>query len=151
LHPARINKVMAACFMSSRPSDRCDHASQRILLQPNLHARVIVGPQTLAKRISGILQRISYVNAGIRPALLPSVVDNPFDGFSSALSSITETLRTWRYVMHETYEGAEENKRTSGFVETAAFCLRFRRRSPRAALTHSLRVHLNRDVFLANS
>ena len=36
------------------------------------------------------------------------------DGFSSAeeawLSSITETLRTWRYVMHETYEGPEESK-----------------------------------------
>ena len=26
------------------------------------------------------------------------------------LSSITETLRTWRYVMQETYESAEDNK-----------------------------------------
>jgi hypothetical protein len=26
------------------------------------------------------------------------------------LSSITETLRTWRYVMQETYESPEENK-----------------------------------------
>ena len=36
------------------------------------------------------------------------------DGFSSTeeawLSSITETLRTWRYVMQETYASAEENK-----------------------------------------
>ncbi len=36
------------------------------------------------------------------------------DGFSSAeeawLSSITETLRTWHYVMKETYESAEENR-----------------------------------------
>jgi hypothetical protein len=35
------------------------------------------------------------------------------DGLSSAeeawLSSITETLRTWRYVMQETHESAEEN------------------------------------------
>jgi hypothetical protein len=37
------------------------------------------------------------------------------DGFSSAeeawLSSITETLRTWRYVMQETYESPEAAKR----------------------------------------
>jgi hypothetical protein len=36
------------------------------------------------------------------------------DGFSSAesawLSSITETLRTWRYVLQETYESPEDNK-----------------------------------------
>jgi hypothetical protein len=36
------------------------------------------------------------------------------DGFSSVeeawLSNITETLRTWRYVMRETYEGAEDKK-----------------------------------------
>ena len=40
--------------------------------------------------------------------------DPEANGFSSAeealLSSITETLRTWRYVMHETYEGPEDNK-----------------------------------------
>ena len=39
---------------------------------------------------------------------------NLMDGFSSAeeawLSSITETLRTWRYVMQETYESAADNK-----------------------------------------
>ena len=38
------------------------------------------------------------------------------DGFSSAeeawLSSITETLRTWRYVMQETYESPELTKMT---------------------------------------
>jgi len=37
------------------------------------------------------------------------------DGFSSAeeaawLSSTTETLRIWRYVMRETYESGESNK-----------------------------------------
>jgi hypothetical protein len=38
------------------------------------------------------------------------------------LSSITETLRIWRYVMKETYEsGGEATKRTSGFVETSRF------------------------------
>ena len=41
-------------------------------------------------------------------------VDNIMDGFSSAeeawLSSITETLRTWRYVMQETYESAEDKR-----------------------------------------
>ena len=45
--------------------------------------------------------------------MLDEICDH-MDGFSSAeeawLSSITETLRTWRYVMHETYEG-------SGYVE----------------------------------
>jgi hypothetical protein len=36
------------------------------------------------------------------------------DGFSSAeeawLSSITETLRTWRHVMQETYERPDDNE-----------------------------------------
>ena len=32
------------------------------------------------------------------------------------LSSITETLRTWRYVMQETYECPETRKTTSSFV-----------------------------------
>jgi hypothetical protein len=45
--------------------------------------------------------------------MLDEICDN-MDGFSSAeeawLSSITETLRTWRYVMKETYESAEETK-----------------------------------------
>ncbi len=45
--------------------------------------------------------------------MLDEICDH-MDGFSSAeeawLSSITETLRTWRYVMKETYESAEENK-----------------------------------------
>ena len=44
--------------------------------------------------------------------MLDEIMDH-MDGFSSAeeawLSSITETLRTWRYVMHETYESSEEN------------------------------------------
>ena len=42
---------------------------------------------------------------------LDEIMDH-MDGFSSAeeawLSSITETLRTWRYVMQETYESAEK-------------------------------------------
>ena len=50
--------------------------------------------------------------------MLDEICDH-IDGFSSAeeawLSSITETLRTWRYVMHETYEG-------SGYVEARVHC-----------------------------
>jgi hypothetical protein len=45
--------------------------------------------------------------------MLDEICDD-MDGFSSAeeawLSSITETLRTWRYVMQETYESPEGNK-----------------------------------------
>ena len=45
--------------------------------------------------------------------MLDEIMDD-MDGFSSAeeawISSITETLRTWRYVMRETYESPEENK-----------------------------------------
>ena len=45
--------------------------------------------------------------------MLDEICDH-MDGFLSAeeawLSSITETLRTWRYVMQETYEGPEESK-----------------------------------------
>ena len=45
--------------------------------------------------------------------VLDEIMDH-MDGFSSAeeawLSSITETLRTWRYVMQETYESPEGNK-----------------------------------------
>ena len=45
--------------------------------------------------------------------MLDEIMDH-MDGFSSAeeawLSSITETLRTWRYVMHETYESPENNE-----------------------------------------
>ena len=44
---------------------------------------------------------------------LDEIMDN-MDGFSSAeeawLSSITETLRTWRFVMHETYGNPEDSK-----------------------------------------
>jgi hypothetical protein len=43
--------------------------------------------------------------------MLDEICDQ-MDGFSSIedawLSSITETLRTWRYVMQETYESAED-------------------------------------------
>jgi hypothetical protein len=45
--------------------------------------------------------------------MLDEICDE-MDGFSSAeeawLSSITETLRTWRYVMQETYQSPEDNK-----------------------------------------
>ena len=45
--------------------------------------------------------------------VLDEIMDH-MDGFSSAeeawLSSITETLRTWRYVMQEIYESPEGNK-----------------------------------------
>ena len=61
--------------------------------------------------------------------MLDEICDH-MDGFSSAeeawLSSITETLRTWRYVMRETYEGPE------------GIC----RRSPR-----SLWVHLDQQML----
>ena len=68
---------------------------------------------TTATEVSDSLERVdSIVN------MLDEICDH-MDGFSSAeeawLSSITETLRTWRYVMHETYEGSEETKTTSSF------------------------------------
>jgi hypothetical protein len=58
--------------------------------------------------VSDSLERVdSIIN------MLDEICDH-MDGFSSAeeawLSSITETLRTWRYVMQETYEGPEESK-----------------------------------------
>ena len=58
--------------------------------------------------VSETLERVdSIVN------MLDEICDH-MDGFSSVeeawLSSITETLRTWRYVMQETYESGGENK-----------------------------------------
>jgi hypothetical protein len=45
--------------------------------------------------------------------MLDEIMDH-MDGFSSAeeawLSSITETLRTWRHVMQETYESPDDNR-----------------------------------------
>jgi hypothetical protein len=63
---------------------------------------------TTTIEVSETLERVdSIVN------MLDEICDH-MDGFSSTeeawLSSITETLRTWRYVMQETYESAEENK-----------------------------------------
>ena len=64
---------------------------------------------TTTIEVSETLERVdSIVN------MLDEICDH-MDGFSSSteeawLSSITETLRTWRYVMKETYESAEENK-----------------------------------------
>ena len=62
---------------------------------------------TTTIEVSEPLERVdSIVN------MLDEICDH-MDGFSSVeeawLSSITETLRTWRYVMQETYESAEEN------------------------------------------
>jgi len=62
---------------------------------------------TTTIEVSETLERVdSIVN------MLDEICDHT-DGFSSVeeawLSSITETLRTWRYVMQETYESAEEN------------------------------------------
>ena len=64
--------------------------------------------QMTTTEVSDSLERVdSIIN------MLDEICDH-MDGFSSAeeawLSSITETLRTWRYVMHETYEGPEESK-----------------------------------------
>ena len=63
---------------------------------------------TTTIEVSETLERVdSIVN------MLDEICDH-MDGFSSNeeawLSSITETLRTWRYVMQETYASAEENK-----------------------------------------
>ena len=61
---------------------------------------------TTTTEVPDSLERVdSIVN------MLDEICDH-MDGFSSAeeawLSSITETLRTWHYVMHETYEGSED-------------------------------------------
>ena len=61
--------------------------------------------------VSDSLERVdSIVN------MLDEICDN-MDGFSSAeeawLSSITETLRIWRYVMRETYKSRKTAKTTS--------------------------------------
>ena len=60
------------------------------------------------KEISDSLERIDNIIN-----MLDEIMDH-MDGFSSAeeawLSSITETLRTWRYVMHETYEGSADKR-----------------------------------------
>jgi len=60
---------------------------------------------TTTMEVSETLERVdNIVN------MLDEICDH-MDGFSSAeeawLSSITETLRTWRYVMRETCEGLE--------------------------------------------
>jgi hypothetical protein len=63
---------------------------------------------TTTMEISKTLERVDNV-----VNMLDEICDH-MDGFSSAeeawLSSITETLRSWRYVMQETYEGSETNK-----------------------------------------
>jgi hypothetical protein len=63
---------------------------------------------TTTMEISKTLERVDNV-----VHMLDEICDH-MDGFSSAeeawLSSITETLRSWRYVMQETYEGSETNK-----------------------------------------
>jgi hypothetical protein len=61
---------------------------------------------TATMEVSETLERVEHiVNA------LDEICDH-MDGFSSAeeawLSSITETLRTWRYVMQEAYESAAD-------------------------------------------
>jgi hypothetical protein len=63
---------------------------------------------TTAMEVSETLERVdNIVN------MLDEICDH-MDGFSSAeeawLSSITETLRTWRYVMQETHESPENKK-----------------------------------------
>ena len=68
---------------------------------------------TTTMEVSETLERVdNIVN------MLDEICDH-MDGFSSAeeawLSSITETLRTWRYVMQETYEVRKKPKTTSTF------------------------------------
>ena len=77
---------------------------------------------TTTMEVSETLERVdNIVN------MLDEICDH-MDGFSSAeeawLSSITETLGTWRYVMQETYGSPEDNKRTNSIG--CGFCLRFR-------------------------
>jgi hypothetical protein len=63
---------------------------------------------TTAMEVSETLERVDNV-----VNMLDEICDH-MDGFSSVeeawLSSVTETLRTWRYVMRETYESPEGNK-----------------------------------------
>ena len=63
---------------------------------------------TMTTEVSNSLEQVDTIIN-----MLDEICDH-MDGFSSAeeawLSSITETLRTWRYVMQETYEGSEESK-----------------------------------------
>ena len=68
---------------------------------------------TTTMEVSETLERVdNIVN------MLDEICDH-MDGFSSAeeawLSSITETLRNWHYVIHETYE-------SPGYVETHVHC-----------------------------
>jgi hypothetical protein len=69
---------------------------------------------TTTTEVSDSLERVDSIFN-----MLDEICDH-MDGFSSAedawLSSITETLRAWRYVMRETYESPEGNKdvRSSG-------------------------------------
>jgi hypothetical protein len=63
---------------------------------------------TTTMEVSETLERVdNIVN------MLDEICDH-MDGFSSAeeawLSSITETLRNWRYVMQEIYGSPEDNK-----------------------------------------
>jgi hypothetical protein len=64
--------------------------------------------QMTTTEVSDSLERVNNIIT-----VLDEIMDH-MNGFSSAeeawLSSITETLRTWRYVIHETYENPEENK-----------------------------------------
>ena len=60
---------------------------------------------TTTTEVADLLERVDNIIN-----MLDEICDH-MDGFSSAekawLSSITETLRTWRYVMQETYESPE--------------------------------------------
>ena len=82
---------------------------------------------TTTMEVSETLERVdNIVN------MLDEICDH-MDGFSSAeeawLSSITETLRTWRYVMQEPTEARKTTKRTNSvvsIVESLGRCLRNR-------------------------
>ena len=68
---------------------------------------------TRTTEVSNSLERVDSIINMLDEIMLDEICDH-MDGFSSAeeawLSSITETLRTWRYVMQETHEGPEESK-----------------------------------------
>jgi hypothetical protein len=63
---------------------------------------------TTTTEVADLLERVDNIIN-----MLDEICDH-MDGFSSAeeawLFSITETLRTWRYVMQETYESAEDKR-----------------------------------------
>jgi hypothetical protein len=95
-------------FYHRRRHRWCPAPSARSLSAALFFSRGEPEKMTTTMEVSETLERVdNIVN------MLDEICDH-MDGFSSAeeawLSSITETLRTWRYVMQETYGSPEDNK-----------------------------------------